>query len=132
MKEKIFATAKYLIYIAALSHLALSQMHIDIITKVFEPTAGFLLFLFTIFGVVLAASTSSVQKGSRIEIFILGCTVAVIMGILYLRVIFQDIQAENLLTFDDVKLSVTVIISTLAVYVLGTATMLITGRLEDD
>lgn len=132
MKEKLFTAAKSLIYIAALSHLALTQMHIGIITKVFEPTSGFLLFLFTISGVVLAASTSSVKKGSRIEVFILGCIVAVVLGILYLRVIFQDIQAENLLTFDDVKVSVTIIISTILIYVISTATMLVTGRLEDD
>ena len=131
MKEKLFYTAKYLIYIAALSQLALSQVHIGIITKIFEPRAGFFLFLFIIFGLIMAFNSSAVKKGSRIEIFIFGCLAAVTFGILYLRILFQDISAGNLLTFVDARSSIIYTIIAIAVYAISTATMLVTGNLNE-
>jgi hypothetical protein len=132
MKEKLFYTAKYLIYIAAICQLAMSQVHISVITKVFEPTAGFYLFLFTIFGLVMAFNTTAVKKGSRIELFILGCLAASALGVMYLKIIFQDIQTGKLLTFSDARLSIIFSVATILIFLLSTAVMLITGNFNEE
>lgn len=131
MKEKIFTIAKFLIFATAILQLAISQLHIDIITKVFDPAIGFYLFLFTIFGVLMAFNSSSYKSGEKTFIFILGTLAAVITGILYVNVIFSDIAAGNLLTFKDAQQSIIIAISTITIYAVLAPTMMITGYLNE-
>ncbi|MBB6479885.1 hypothetical protein [Spirochaeta isovalerica] len=132
MKDILYNGSRFLIYIAALSHLALSQIHIGIITKVFNPNSGFFLFSFTILGVVTAFSSSSVKKGSRIELFLLACVATEAMGFYFLRILIKDIQEANLLTFHDASLSIGLLVATMAAFIIGAILLLATGIAKDE
>lgn len=127
MKGKLFNISKYLIFITAIAQLALSQIHIDIITKVFDPAIGFYLFLFTIFGVLMAFNSSSFKSGEKTLLLVGGCAAAVITGILYLNVVFADIATAKLLTFEAAKTSIIAAVITIAIYVISTPVMIISG-----
>ncbi len=131
MKEKLFNIAKYLIFATAITQLAISQLHIEIITKVFNPAIGFYLFLFTIFGVLMAFNSSSFKSGQRTFLFVLGTIAAIVTGLLYVNVIFNDINAGNLLTFKDAQKSIIIAIVTIAIYAISSPIMIITGYLNE-
>lgn len=131
MKEKIFNIAKYIIFVTAILQLAISQIHIDVITKVFEPSVGFSLFLFTIFSVLMAFNSSSYQYGQRTLLVIAGCAAAVVSGGVYLNVVFSDIATETLITFVDAKQSITAVCITLGIYLIFTPVMIVSGYLNE-
>lgn len=127
MKGKLFNISKYIIFITAIAQLAISQIHIDIITKVFNPSIGFYLFLFTIFGVLMAFNSSSYKSGQRTFLLLGGCAAAVITGIIYLNVVFQDIATGKLLTLEAAQSSIIAAIVTIAIYTILTPVMIISG-----
>lgn len=131
MKEKLYFMAKYLIFITAITQLAISQLHIGVITRVFDPAIGFYLFLFTIFGVLMAFNSSSYKTGQKTLIFVGGAVAAVLTGIKFVSIIFIDIAAGQLLTFEDAQKSITVAIVTIVIYAISTPIMIITGFLNE-
>ncbi|MDC7235464.1 MAG: hypothetical protein PQJ58_19705 [Spirochaetales bacterium] len=124
MKEHLFKTARLLIYMAAIGQLALSQVHIGIITKVFAPSVGFFLFLFVIAGLVTAFNSSS--AASKPLIAVLGCGASLLTGVLYLNIVFKDIANATLLTFEEAQVSIFVSLLAMFLYLAGTVTMLVT------
>ena len=131
MKEKVFKTAKTLMFLVALGQLALSQVHIGIITKVFAPSVGIVLFLFIIFGLVTAFSSSAIARGTNAGVALLGCLAALIMGFFYLRILFADIATGTLLSFADARLSILFSLVAMAVYPLAIAVMLLTRNFDE-
>lgn len=131
MKEKIFKTAKFLVFATAIAQLALSQIQIEIITKVFEPSVGFALFGYSIFGVLMAFNSSSYQHGKKAILFIGGTILVVLTGLNYLRMLLLDINAGNLLTFADIKTGLILVVVSLAVYGIGSVVMLSTGNFDE-
>lgn len=101
MNEQVFKLGKLFLYIGALGQLALSQIHIGIITKVFDTSIGFFLFLFVIFTLVTAFNGSAINKdtsGFKIIFSILGFALAVAMGFVYLGILRADVATGKLLT----------------------------------
>lgn len=130
-KKHIFELSKWGVYVAALFQLAISQIHIKVITRVFEPSVGFFLFLFVVFGVVMVFNASSLRSGSRIAPFIFGAVVASLMGIFYIGIILLDIRQDNLLTFGEAQGSIFTAAAVLIVYVTATVGMLVTRNYNE-
>lgn len=128
MKERIFKMAKFIVFATAITQLALSQIQIEVITKVFDPNIGFVLFGFTIFGVLMAFNSSSYQHGKRSAIFIGGTILVILTGLNYLRVLLLDISAGNLLTFEDIKTAFIIAAVSMVIYALGAVVMVATGN----
>ena len=126
MKEKLFNIARWSMFAVALIQLALSQIHIGIITKVFASEVGFWLFLFIIFGIVVAFNSINLKKGKNLLIDILGVIVASLSGLKYLSLVITDLKMENLLTFAESKLSIYFSAFTIGIYVLGLMVILVT------
>lgn len=130
MKEKIFTWAKLIVFMTAISQLALSQIQISVITKVFNPNVGFYLFGFTIFSVLMAFNSSSYEHGKKLPIFIGGLILAVFTGINYINTLLTDIKQANLLTMEDIKTALIISVVAIAIYATGSVVMLATGNYE--
>ncbi|MDC7242352.1 MAG: hypothetical protein PQJ50_18505 [Spirochaetales bacterium] len=131
MKEMIFKTSRFIVFAVALGQLALSQVHIAVITRVFDSSIGFYLFLFVISGLVMGFNTSAIHSGSRIPLFIAGCAASLVTGLLYLRMLIADVLAGNLLTWPDIHLSLIYSIGAMTVYLAGTVSLLATRNYDD-
>lgn len=130
MKEMIFKASRIGIFVAAVGQLAVSQIHIGIITKVFEPSIGFFLFLFVTFGVVLAFNSSSMRNDTGAFIGSLFCIAAAVMGVIYLNILISDVRAGNVLTMEDATVSVLITIVVISTYVIGTVLMLFNRKYD--
>lgn len=130
MKELLFKSAKFTAIIAAIGQLAISQIHIGIITKVFEPSIGFFLFLFITFGVVMAFNSTSFRAESNPVLFLFGGIASSGTGLIYLNMLNADIRAENLLTFADARVSIFVSIAVITIYIASTIIMLSTRNYD--
>jgi hypothetical protein len=126
MKEGIYKTTSLIVLITAIAQLAMSQVHINIITKVFVSYVGFYLFLFVIAGLVTAFNTTSSLEGGKLWLFIGGVVAACITGSLYLKILLLDIGSGKYLSFEEAKFSIILIVITLAVYLIGGITMVAT------
>ena len=124
MKEKLFKAAKLSISAIALLQLALSQVHIKVITKVFASDIGFYLFLFILFGLVMTFSLSSMKRTSKIPLYLVLTVAAIGTGIIYLNMLFSDIATGQYLTYDVAMLSIIVSIVALVIYTVGTLVVL--------
>lgn len=125
-KALIFRLCRSAVYIAAIGQLALSQIHIEVITRVFEPSVGFVLFLFVTFGVVTAFSSSSLHKGTAVVPYLLIVSIATILGFVYQRIVIRDIRLDNVLTLTEAIGSLVIASIVMAVYAAASVGMLLT------
>ncbi|WP_461207097.1 hypothetical protein [Clostridium sp. DL1XJH146] len=126
MKEKVFNISKFVMFFVAMIQLALSQIHIDIITKVFATNVGFYLFLFIIFGMIIALNVVSTKSDGKMLVVAFGAIMSSAAGIKYLQMVLADISAGNLLTFQEASISIYFSIFSIVVYLLGTILLFIT------
>ena len=124
MKERLFKISKFSIMTIAMLQLALSQVHIKVITKVFASDIGFYLFLFILFGLVMSFSLSSMNRESKMPLYLVLTIATVGTGIIYLNKLFADIATGQYLTADVAMLSIIVSIVALVIYCLGTLIIL--------
>ncbi|MCG8572798.1 MAG: hypothetical protein MJB14_21915 [Spirochaetes bacterium] len=117
MKEKLFHFFKYSIFAVALLQLALSQIHISVITKVFATHIGFYLFLFILFGLVLAFNVVTLKRKSNMLPAVLFSIAALVSGYIYLKILYTSIGTSKVLVFDDVLVLVLFSVLSLLVYV---------------
>lgn len=130
-KALIFNLCRTGVYIAAIGQLALSQIHIEVITRVFEPAVGFVLFLFVTFGVVTAFSSSSLHKGTGVVPYLLIVSTATVVGFIYLRIVIRDIQLDNVLTLPEAIGSLVIASIVMAVYAAASVGMLLTRNFNE-
>lgn len=130
--EPAFVTASFLMGFAALGNLALSQIHIGTITKVFAPEVGFYFFLYIIFGLVTFMNTMNMKKPDStisssilLAVFAIAVTIA---GSVYIKILLDDVATENLLTQKDINLTLVVAIVSMIIYLVGSLTVLITEK----
>lgn len=126
MKERLFKISKLAISIMALFQLAISQVHIKVITKVFASNIGFYLFLFILFGLVMTFSLSSMKKAGKMPLYLVLTVAAITNGIIYLNMLFSDIATGQYLTMDVALFSIIISIAALIIYFAGTITILFT------
>jgi len=126
MKERIFKISKFVIAAIAILQLAISQVHIKVITKVFASDIGFYLFLFILFGLVMAFNLSSLKRDSKMPRYLMMTIAAIGTGLVYIIMLFADIATGQYLTFDVALLSIVASIAAIAIYFVGTAVILLT------
>lgn len=131
MKQRLFKISKFAISTMALFQLAISQVHIKVITKVFASNIGFYLFLFILFGLVMTFSLSSMKKAGKMPLYLVLTVAAIANGIIYLNMLFADIATGAYLTMDVALFSIVISMVTLAIYLLGTITILLTREKEE-
>lgn len=121
MKKWIFKIVVVIVLINALVTLALSQVHILAITKVFAPEIGFYLFLFVIFGLTTGFNAYLADKRTSILLFILTSALVIGSGLIYLWIMQGDVAEQDALTMSDeaIRNSLILIIVSLAIYVAG-------------
>ncbi len=126
MKEKIFNITRFTMFFVAILQLALSQIHIAITTKVFDTTVGFYLFLYIMFGIIVAFNSLNLKRKTNIWLSVIGCVGGSLAAIKYLTIIFKDISSENIVTFTDAKWSIYLIVLAIATYFIGLIILIFT------
>ena len=131
MKETLFKAFKIITFVVAVGQLAISQVHIGLITKVFEPSVGFLLFAFITFGVVMAFNAVSFRRGSNPMVLVFGGLLSSSAGFLYVRLLFADLNAGNLVTMEEARLSIVLSILSIVAYASSTVVLLFTRNHDE-
>ncbi|GAB4262938.1 MAG: hypothetical protein Kow0080_00780 [Candidatus Promineifilaceae bacterium] len=119
MKEWILKIAIGMTLINGLGELALTQIHISAITKLFVNEIGFYLFLFIIFGITATFNVFSLEKRQNIIFFMVSCWVTAVFGYIYLRLLQADVAAQDALTMADVQTSWLLMIVSIGIYLVG-------------
>ena len=101
MKEWAIKIAVGFLLLNALGTLALSQVHILAITKIFAPEIGFYLFLFVIFGLTTGFNAYLANKRTNILLFIFTSLLVLGAGFVYLQIMQTDVAAQEQLTMSD-------------------------------
>lgn len=121
MKEWAIKIAVGFLLINALGTLAVSQVHILAITKIFAPEIGFYLFLFVIFGLTTGFNAYLAEKRSNILLFIFTSFLVIGAGLVYLNIMQGDVAAQDTLTMSDeaIRNSWWLVIISLIIYGVG-------------
>ncbi|WZL81185.1 hypothetical protein QBE53_15495 [Vallitaleaceae bacterium 9-2] len=127
MESTKYKIAKYIVVSMTIIQLALSQIHISAITKVFVLEVGFFLFLFIIFGLLITFNLLS--KNNESSKFLFQTTgsifIACATGIYYMYLMYNDYINNELVTIDQIQLSLIIVGSGIGTYILGWVYMLI-------
>lgn len=105
MKEWILRILRIIALVNAFGQLALSQIHIEAITKIFAKEIGFYLFFFIIFCLLTGFNTYLAENRRGLVFLVLSNWVTVIAGGIYLRILQTDVTSQEALTLADVQLS---------------------------
>ncbi len=119
MKEWILKAAIGIVLVNGLGELALSQIHILAITKLFANEIGIYLFMFIIFGITAAFNALSLERRRNIILFTVSCWVTAVFGYIYLTLMQTDVAAQNTLTMADVQTSWLLIAISIGIYLVG-------------
>lgn len=119
MKEWIFKIAVVIIFINGLGELAISQIHILAITKLFANEIGLYLFLFVIFGLTTAFNVFSLERPRNIFLFVISSWAAAGFGYIYLTIMRADVASQNTLTMADVNSSWLLMTISVGIYLVG-------------
>jgi len=119
MKEWMLKIAVGIILINGLGELALTQIHILAITKLFVNEIGLYLFMFIIFGITATFNVLSLKKRRNIIFFSISCWVTAVFGYIYLTMMQTDVAAQDTLTMADVQTSWLLMIVSIGIYLVG-------------
>ena len=121
MDTLLYKNTRLLLMATAVIQLAISQIHIEMITKMFTREIGFYLFLFIIGGLLVVFNlTSMASKASgRLGMFIATTLLAVGSGGIFLSKAWADYKLNESVELTDVRLSLIIIAATLAIYTIG-------------
>lgn len=132
LAKVMFSTFLALIGIAGLGNLAISQIHIGVMTDSFMNEIGFYFFLFIIFGLVAFMNAMNMRKdtsgiGNSILTLILGFAASGAGGV-YIKLLLDDIAIGKLLTASDIALSKNIVMASIIVYFLGSIIIVATHK----
>ena len=119
MKEWTLKIVVGMMLISALGELAMSQIHIQAITKIFANEIGFYLFLFIIFGLTTAFNAYLLEKRTGLIILAISGLLAVGAGYIYLDLMQTDVAAQASLTMADVRTSWLLVVISMGIYLVG-------------
>jgi len=106
-----------------IGNLALSQVHIKVIVKVFESRIGIIFFLYILLGIVVFMSSLGMNKKKvnrgNIVLFIVITIAELVVGVKYISLLLQDVQAGNLLVMSDITTVLVISILSLVFYLIG-------------
>lgn len=126
MKTKLLNITILIMSITALLELAMSQVHIKTITKLFSAEVGFYLFLFIIFGLVTLFNLTSIKQSNNNALFILCTVIVVAMGVKYIKLLLNDYRVYENIIFSDISNALYLAIAGMIIYGLGTIIVVLT------
>ncbi len=118
-KEIVLKGVIAVVLLTGIGGLAISQVHISTITKLFVREIGFYLFLFVIFGLTTSFNTFLLDKRRGIIFFVLSGWFAAAAGIVYLQLMQADVASQAALTMVDVQTSWYIVIFSIAVFMIS-------------
>ena len=119
MKDMLLKLLVGLMLISALGELAISQIHIQAITKIFANEIGIYLFLFIIFGITTAFNAYLLENRRSLIIFSVTSLLTVATGYLYLSIMQTDVAAQQALQMTDVRTSWLLVSISMGIYLVG-------------
>jgi uncharacterized membrane protein len=128
MKEKVLKITIFIMAANALLQLALSQVHIQTITKIFAPEVGFFLFATILFGLVTLFNLTNLKTSNNDFLLIFCSLLVTIVGVIYVRMILNDFRVQDSVTFQDISKSLYLISASVVIYAVGTIIVLVTKR----
>lgn len=110
MKEesKIDKLIKILVFVAGISQLVLSQVHISAISKLFVKEVGFYLFMFILFGIILVPMVISFndEHAKTYVTSILFLVVTIVLGVITVVLMNNSLSdPQTKATFQDIQWS---------------------------
>ncbi len=118
-KEIVLKGIIAVVLLTGIGGLAVSQVHILTITKLFVREIGFYLFLFVIFGLTTSFNTFLLDKRRGIIFFVLSGWFAAAAGIVYVQLLQADVADQASLALADVQTSFYIVIASIAVYMIA-------------
>lgn len=103
MRDWILRIFRGIALINAFGQLAISQVHIEAITKIFVKEIGFYLFFFIIFCLLTGFNTFLLENRRGIVFLIFTNWITAITGYIYLRILQTDVANQDTLTLADVQ-----------------------------
>jgi hypothetical protein len=121
MQRLSFKITKWLIILAAVLQLALSQIHIGAIKIMFSPQIGFYLFLFILFGLILVFLLTPLKAVNGSSIFKITLTGLAASGsaAYCIFIMWNDYKANAIIKLNDFQTSIILLLIGIAVYILG-------------
>lgn len=125
MKTKLLNATIFIISAIAVLELAMSQVHIKTITKLFTSEVGFYLFLFIISGLVTLFNLTSIKKSKNELMLLLSSIIAVAVGIKYILILLNDYKLHDSIAFSDVNNSIYLALVGILIYGIGSIAVII-------
>lgn len=119
MKNIILKIIVAIVLINGIAEVALSQVHILAVTKLFVTEIGFYLFLFIIFGLTTAFNGLLLDKPRGVVLLIVSGAIAAGAGFVYLRLLQADVAKQDALTMADVNVSAMLVAASIVIYLGG-------------
>ena len=108
-----------ILLIVGVGHLAISQIHIAAITKIFANQIGFYLFVFIIFGLTTGFNAVLIEKPFSVVSLIVSSILSSVGGFVYLRLLQADVLEQEKLTMADVSDSFQLVAFSIGIYLIG-------------
>lgn len=115
MSEWILKILRGIALVNAFGQLALSQVHISIITKVFAKEIGFYLFFFIIFCLLTGFNTFLLERYKSIIFFSFINWITIAAGFIYLQILQTDVASQQALTLEDVQVSLILVLAAIVI-----------------
>ena len=119
MKNIILKIIVAIVLINGVGELALSQVHILAVTKLFVTEIGLYLFLFIIFGLTTAFNGLLLDKPRGVILLVVSGAIAAGAGFVYLRLLQADVAKQTTLTMADVQTSAMLVAVSIVIYLGG-------------
>ena len=119
MKNIILKIIVAIVLINGIGEMALSQVHILAVTKLFVTEIGFYLFLFIIFGLTTAFNGLLLDKPRGVILLVVSGAIASGAGFIYLRLLQADVAKQTTLMMEDVQLSAMLVTVSIVIYLGG-------------
>lgn len=120
MKEKMLNITIGIMSVNAILQLALSQIHISAITKVFVPEVGFYLFVAILMALVTLFNLTTVKTSSNDLLLIFCSIISTVVGVIYTNMLISDFNSRPSVVFSDISPSLYLIIASTAIIFFGT------------
>ncbi|GAB5493177.1 MAG: hypothetical protein Phog2KO_33920 [Phototrophicaceae bacterium] len=115
MRDWLLRILRVIALVNAFGQLAISQIHISAITKVFINEIGFYLFFFIIFCLLTGFNTFLAENRRGIVFLILANWVTAVAGYIYVDILQTDVANQQSLAFADIQLSWTLAVVAIAI-----------------
>lgn len=119
----MYKTIRLIVMLTALVQLAVSQIHIGMITNLFVRDIGFYLFIFIISGLLILFNLTSMKDPgagkSQVPMMSVVTLVSLGSGITFLVKTYGDFLVQDSVLLEDIQVSMAFIIVSMVVYLIG-------------